>query len=1279
MDEENNTRFQEENKFENPEIDKKLECLKLSKIESAVNSHVKIVQQSLLELTNKHIDFYPFFKLRKKIMVLLSKFNHFCLLTVTSKPFENLSLMVIIVNTVFMIFSSPTDENSILNRSETVFFMIYLFELVIKMIGLGLFTPKIGYFRNSWNILDFLIVVGSAFDLIFKDFNLNLSALRSLRVLRPLKTISSIKSLKNIISTVFSSLPFLKDIFIILFFFLILFGVCGLHLFQGALRSVCFDPTNNTYPILDHKINSGYCSDDSICPGLSLCLVNYQNPFFGQTNFDNIFISILLVFQISTMENWTWTMYAFSSGFSSTMSVSSIIFHMLIVVIINFVINNLMLAVIVVKFNESNKSKNKKKKEMYHSDLCICNSGFNYDQMKVCGFFLSLSNLNLEVDKQSKGKKFTYDCKENLKQSYELDVDIDFRFEIIETFHKLDNLQKTQQSNEIGFNFFKPKKSKKSVFLPFQKLKTLSKQSFRKFRSTIVEHGFGFSKKISLLNQINSKTNTEDKVEMGQLQNQQKMEGKSKNNQCDKSQDHLEPMEGNWFIGKEQQNLLLNKNKNESHNSSGNSFESLSLDQDYFLKSEQKPNLNLKFLKKKESIISNKNENEQKEQPIKFEKDAVFDSEFENNLKMGLRKNKKVLSEEHQEKDFKSVFFRRNAQIALNTKIVVKNKRKSILPVQLEFVKNNTEAEESTLPKSQASAEKEFQQFLKLKADTLKLDLISCFDKNDDPYKDMKNTLMPSLEKNLTEEKERLKKEQLAKLKIAMVYNKKYIQKRKGEYDNVSDSEISQNAFNSNKTLAKSTLNQTTYKEYSLDPSLSKKVISLSNKSIKSKLKFYVEIEKSKVFYFFLKQTCDLMIDSEEASVSELKVASSNRKVDDLQKQSSLSKYKTKNFSTTKAFFSEEFESEKCAQTCSGLSKNLFLHQGFINDSIQKKRIFHTNWSGDDVCCSKYLKSNKTMLIFDSLNESVYEIWLPGLIGQFNIFRRILRQFFANSTVDFFFIGLVLINTVIMALTNIVHNTALLDQINTVLTIIFSIEIGLKFIGLGIVNFSRDFFNVFDLIIISLSLVEVAFQTSSQILSAIKVIRMLRTVRILRASRILRNLKFLRTLIKIFEITLEQFFYTTLLLLLFLGIFALIGMQFFTGKFTFLKPGQPKFQNFDSFYDSFLTMLDVMTIENWNSVLTYLIQTDVPYFLSAMFLIIWIFIGNYILLNLFIAVLLDGFSLAVSLNELEDLNNEFKGIEQNSNNLFEVAKKKKIGRRKTRLRTDKPVKRLSKE
>jgi hypothetical protein len=52
----------------------------------------------------------------------------------------------------------------------------------------------------------------------------------------------------------------------------------------------------------------------------------------------------------------------------------------------------------------------------------------------------------------------------------------------------------------------------------------------------------------------------------------------------------------------------------------------------------------------------------------------------------------------------------------------------------------------------------------------------------------------------------------------------------------------------------------------------------------------------------------------------------------------------------------------------------------------------------------------------------------------------------------------------------------------------------------------------------------------------------------------------------------------------------------------------------------------VLTTENWNSVLFDSMRSEkIGLFAPVIYYVSWIFIGNFILLNLFLAILLDGF------------------------------------------------------
>lgn len=92
-----------------------------------------------------------------------------------------------------------------------------------------------------------------------------------------------------------------------------------------------------------------------------------------------------------------------------------------------------------------------------------------------------------------------------------------------------------------------------------------------------------------------------------------------------------------------------------------------------------------------------------------------------------------------------------------------------------------------------------------------------------------------------------------------------------------------------------------------------------------------------------------------------------------------------------------------------------------------------------------------------------------------------------------------------------------LQQANIVLTSLFTLEMTLKLMGLGFWDYIRDGFNIFDAIIVTLSLVEIAV-TAVGGLNALRSMRALRILRALRVLRLFKLFKYISSLRKISEV-----------------------------------------------------------------------------------------------------------------------------------------------------------------
>mmetsp|Transcript_20026 Transcript_20026/g.3279 ORF Transcript_20026/g.3279 Transcript_20026/m.3279 type:complete len:154 (+) Transcript_20026:408-869(+) len=149
----------------------------------------------------------------------------------------------------------------------------------------------------------------------------------------------------------------------------------------------------------------------------------------------------------------------------------------------------------------------------------------------------------------------------------------------------------------------------------------------------------------------------------------------------------------------------------------------------------------------------------------------------------------------------------------------------------------------------------------------------------------------------------------------------------------------------------------------------------------------------------------------------------------------------------------------------------------------------------------------------------------------------------------------VLLNTIVLALDHYGISEEMeevLTDMNLAFTIIFIIEMSLKLIGLTPIGYCKDAMNYLDGAVVIFSLIELIFLSgSNSALSAFRVIRIFRTFRVMRVARLFRYLSSMAKIMSVIGRSLSNFIYLALLLLLFILIFALLGMQIFGGKFNF--------------------------------------------------------------------------------------------------------------------------------
>nr|XP_043884115.1 voltage-dependent T-type calcium channel subunit alpha-1I-like [Solea senegalensis] len=342
-----------------------------------------------------------------------------CIRMVTSPWFERVSMMVILLNCVTLGMYQPcenidcsSDQCQVLSAFDAFIYIFFAMEMVIKMVALGIFGHRC-YLGDTWNRLDFFIVMAGMIEYSLDLQNINFTAIRTVRVLRPLKAINRVPSMRILVNLLLDTLPMLGNVLLLCFFVFFIFGIIGVQLWAGLLRNRCYLQENFTlttgislprpYYMADEDderpficslpVDNGImsCSDvparreggKSCCldkddvlyrqslglspeplvngsvsvAGLCVnwnqyytrCHTGYRNPHKGAINFDNIAYAWIVIFQVITLEGWVEIMYYVMDAHSFY----NFIYFILLIIVGSFFMINLCLVVIATQFSET--------------------------------------------------------------------------------------------------------------------------------------------------------------------------------------------------------------------------------------------------------------------------------------------------------------------------------------------------------------------------------------------------------------------------------------------------------------------------------------------------------------------------------------------------------------------------------------------------------------------------------------------------------------------------------------------------------------------------------------------------------------------------------------------------------------------------------------------------------------------------------------------------------------------------------------------------------------
>ncbi|XP_035706296.1 voltage-dependent calcium channel type A subunit alpha-1 isoform X5 [Folsomia candida] len=195
---------------------------------------------------------------------------------VASTPFEYFIMMLIVLNTLLLMMKYRQSEMEFLSRLNSVFTALFLLECILKLISFGVKN----FFKDPWNIFDFITVIGSIIDAVAVEFSvdfINLAFLRLFRAARLIKLLRQGYTIRILLWTFvqsFKALPYVCLLIAMLFF---IYAIIGMQVF-GNIQ------------------------------------LNPESSITRHNNFRNFLQGLMLLFRCATGESWPSIMLSCVKG-----------------------------------------------------------------------------------------------------------------------------------------------------------------------------------------------------------------------------------------------------------------------------------------------------------------------------------------------------------------------------------------------------------------------------------------------------------------------------------------------------------------------------------------------------------------------------------------------------------------------------------------------------------------------------------------------------------------------------------------------------------------------------------------------------------------------------------------------------------------------------------------------------------------------------------------------------------------------------------------------------
>lgn len=213
-------------------------------------------------------------------------------------------LLVILDEPSTRLMRSINHSDTAFKQGDFILSIIFVVEIMIRVIADGLILPPKAYLRNSWNRLDFVVVLLN-FTTLFAgtgDLPRALGTVRSLRILRLIRYFSGIR---DVFVDLFHAFPLMLDALLLVFLVMVFFSVYGVNMLGGRLFACNDDEVSGRFDCLG-EFQSDVGEDTTLNIYQPRVWALPENGLYG---YDDFPIALAQLFSLSSTEGWIDSMF----------------------------------------------------------------------------------------------------------------------------------------------------------------------------------------------------------------------------------------------------------------------------------------------------------------------------------------------------------------------------------------------------------------------------------------------------------------------------------------------------------------------------------------------------------------------------------------------------------------------------------------------------------------------------------------------------------------------------------------------------------------------------------------------------------------------------------------------------------------------------------------------------------------------------------------------------------------------------------------------------------